>query len=93
MAILVIVLSARAPLAGVVSSDLGRVNSAGPLGVLRTATFDADFAVNRFGLRRERAFEIAEQQTTIPEPQPNFCAGTVNVSPNDTRLVSEAGEM
>jgi hypothetical protein len=36
------------------------VNSAGPLGVLRAATVDADFAVYRFGLRRERAFEIAE---------------------------------
>ncbi len=29
------------------------------LGVLRAATFDADFAVYRFGLRRERAFKIA----------------------------------
>jgi len=28
------------------------------LGVLRAATFDADFAVYRFGPRRERAFEI-----------------------------------
>ena len=28
------------------------------LGVLRAASFDADFAVYRFGLRRERAFEI-----------------------------------
>ncbi|MBA3875654.1 MAG: hypothetical protein C0498_01735 [Anaerolinea sp.] len=28
------------------------------LGVLRAATFDADFAVYRFGSRRERAFEI-----------------------------------
>jgi hypothetical protein len=60
VAILVIVLCVRARLAGVVSSDLGRVNSAGPLGVLRAATVDADFAVYRFGLRRERAFEIAE---------------------------------
>lgn len=28
------------------------------LGVLRAATFDNDFAVYRFGARRERAFEI-----------------------------------
>jgi len=28
------------------------------LGVLRAASFDADFAVYRFGPRRERAFEI-----------------------------------
>lgn len=28
------------------------------LGVFRAATFDADFAVYRFGSRRERAFEI-----------------------------------
>lgn len=30
------------------------------LGVLRAATFDADFAVYRFGPRRERAFEIPD---------------------------------
>ena len=31
----------------------------GSAGPIEAATLDADFAVYRFGLRRERAFEIA----------------------------------